>query len=288
MAEKFKLDDKLEKGSVCKYLIEPALSKITRLLVLDTVTSTNDEVMRVLQQGVGGFVGCVTNHQSKGRGRDGKVWQSPANANVYMSIGCEFDVSQVGEVGGLSLACGVAVARLMSKIGVNVDLKWPNDILLNDKKLAGLLIETRISSSKMYVVVGLGLNIDMPESASKKIDQPWIDLLTALTAKGSNHNKSLADLELNGRNDLVAKLFNVLVECLLEYKSSGFMSFERDWNKLDLLTGRKVFIKTEDEEVEAKVLGYGNDHSLRVIINEEEKTYYAADIKLKIKKYANN
>lgn len=288
MTEKFKLDNKLDKDGVYSYLSEQTISTITQLQVLESVASTNDEVMGSLQKGLDGFIGCVTDQQTKGRGRNGKVWQSPANSNIYMSIGCVFDVSLVGKAGGLSLACGVAVARLLHKAGVKVDLKWPNDILLKDKKLAGLLVETRISSSKMYVVVGLGLNVNMPETASKKIDQPWVDLLTALSEKGSNENEALKSLGLNGRNELVAKLFNVLVECLQEYKKTGFESFEKDWNKLDLLTGRNVLIKADDEEVEAKVLGYGSDHSLRVDINNEEKTYYAADIKLKIKKYANN
>ena len=288
VTEKMKLDDALNKVCIYEYIHESVLGKITQLQVLDTVSSTNDEVMGALRQGGEGYIGCVTNRQTEGRGRNGKTWESPADSNIYMSIGCHFDVSKLDELAALSLACGVAVARLLYRTGVNVDLKWPNDILFNEKKLAGLLVETRISSSKVYVVVGLGLNIDMPESVSKKIDQPWIDLLTALSEKGRNQANGRVALDLTSRNELIAKLFNVLVECLLEYNKTGFTSFEKDWKKMDLLTGRDVLIKADNEEVEARVLGYGDDCSLRVDINGEEKTYYAADIKLKIKKYANN
>ena len=128
----------------------------------------------------------------------------------------------------------------------------------------------------------------MPESASKRIDQPWIDLLSALSDKGHNQGNGLVSVTLNSRNELIARLFNVLVECLLEYNKTGFSSFEKDWRKLDLLTGRNVYIRAGNEEVEAKVLGFGSDYSLRVDVNGKEKMYYAADIKLKIKEYADN
>ena len=168
VTEKIKLDDALDKACICKYIHELVSGKMTQLQVLESVSSTNDEVMSSLQQGLEGYIGCVTNEQTEGRGRNGKAWESPANSNIYMSIGCHLDASQLNGLAALSLACGVAVARLLYATGVKVNLKWPNDVLFNEKKLAGLLVETRISPSKVYVVVGLGLNIDICLSQHQK------------------------------------------------------------------------------------------------------------------------
>ncbi len=288
MAEKLQLGAKLDRSLVYGYLAEPVICKLTELQVLESTSSTNDQVMKSVQQGKDGFFACIANQQTAGRGRNGKTWQSPSNANIYMSIGWCFDSSRANETGGLALACGVTVARLLNSMHLKVGLKWPNDILLNDKKLAGLLLETRIQARKMFVVVGLGLNVDMPAVEAKKIDQPWIDLSSALAEKSFMLNQSSSGQSLIDRNFLVAQLLSGLIDCLIQYKASGFESFAEDWDKLDVLAGRNVIIKTDEEEVEAKVLGYGKDHGIRVKVNNEEKIYYAADIKLKLKTYVNN
>jgi len=217
------------------------------------------------------FIACVANMQTGGKGRNGKSWQSPSNANIYLSIGQCFEASFLSDISGLSLACGVEVARLLESMGLKVGIKWPNDILFDEKKLAGILVETRIQAKQVTVVVGIGLNIKMPAEDAKKIDQPWVDLSTAFAGQ---------NLKLD-RNHLTAQLMNALITCLLEYNKSGFQLYENDWKRFDLLTGRDVIIKTDKEELSAKVLGFNEDFALRAEINNEEEIFYAADIKLK-------
>jgi len=253
-------------------LSEPAAQLLTELRVLEVTDSTNNWVMNCLRQGGEEFIACIANQQTAGRGRNGKVWQSPSNANIYMSLGTVFDVSRLSQMGGLSLACGVMVARLLHSMGVSAQLKWPNDILVDDKKLAGILVETRIKAKQVLVVVGIGLNVKMPAHKAPRIDQSWIDLQTLLAANEINLN----------RNIIAAQLLNTLITGLLQYQKNGFDSFADDWKKFDMLRGRSVIIKTHEDEFDAEVLGVDASFALRVKTNNKETIFHAADIKLKL------
>jgi len=274
MAEKLSLNKKL----ISSYLSEQALQVLAELHVLESTSSTNDQVMKCLQQEAARFIACVANMQTEGRGRNGKSWQSPSDANIYLSVGGCFGSSLIADISGLSLACGVAVAKLMESMGLKVGVKWPNDILFDKKKLAGILVETRIQAKQILVVVGIGLNIKMPVIDADKIDQPWVDLSTAFAGQA---------LTLD-RNYLTAQLMSSLIDCLLKYNKSGFKLFENDWKSFDILTGQDVLIKTDKEELKARVVGLNEDFALRVEINNQEEIFYAADIKLKLNDNARN
>jgi BirA family transcriptional regulator, biotin operon repressor / biotin---[acetyl-CoA-carboxylase] ligase len=266
----------LNEYDIVSKLTKNVNDQLAKLYLLESTTSTNDQVMQSLQQGNEHLVACVANHQTAGRGRDGKTWQSPSAANIYMSVGVIYEVSLLSVLNGLSLACGVALARLLNSMGLSVGLKWPNDILIDDKKLAGILVETRVQAKQVLVVVGVGLNVKMPECSASKIEQPWTDLNTALASGGL-----VEDCGLN-RNALSAQLLNVLIECLLQYKKSGFEFFAADWEKFDVLTGRNVSVKINQQNFNAKVLGFDKDYAIRLKLEDEVKSYYAADIKLKL------
>ena len=262
------LDEKL----ICNNLSLRELDLIEQLQVLETTSSTNDRLMEMRPQKQGRFSICVANQQTSGRGRSGKPWQSPPDANIYLSVGVSLNVAVLKRLNGLSLSCGVVLARLLESWGVSVGLKWPNDILVNDKKIAGILVETRLQSKQLYVVVGVGVNVKMSEQAASNIDQPWIDLDSVLAGPYQS-------LE---RNDIVSQIMKSLILCLQQFSESGFEAFAADWKRYDMLTGRDVIIKSETEELSATVLGFNSDYSLRVKANQQEKTFYAADIKLKI------
>lgn len=262
----------LNEGLVRNHLTEPTIRVLTGLSVVECVTSTNDEVMRLKPGADGQFVACIANQQSNGRGRNGRKWQSPAGANIYMSVG--FTVSQIGacKINGLSLVCGVAVARCIQGLGAIPLIKWPNDIFVDGKKLAGILIETRIKADNIHVVIGIGMNVKMPDEASLEIDQPWIDLDRLL---------SLGNAKIE-RNQLAAGLLNSVIGSVVEYARSGLASFAKDWEKFDMLSGREVTVLTGEEELIASVLGVDENFALRVKVDSEERLLYAADVKLKL------
>ncbi len=265
--------EKLTRNMLQNALPEATKNKLAGVELFESISSTNDYLLNRDKYMDDKFIACLANHQTQGKGRNGAKWVSPADANIYLSIGRMFDISFANKTHGLSLACGVTVARLLSAMGLDVKLKWPNDIMLNHKKLAGILIETRIQGDFLIVVIGVGLNVEMPESKASSIDQPWADLSQLIASNGK--------MSIN-RNILSARLLTVLIDCLLQYNQDGFDSFANDWKRFDLLQGRDVTVITENEAFVAKVLGINKDCSLNVSVDNLQKTLYAADIKLKI------
>ena len=266
------LDCPLSKALMRDSINQATLNVIDELQVLESVSSTNDILLNTQPLPQGRFNVCIANQQTAGRGRNGKSWQSPPDANVYISVGAVLSIDLLEKLSGLSLACGVALSRLLRAMKIKAGIKWPNDILIDDKKLAGILVETRLQSKQVYVVVGVGFNIKVPMQAATKIDQPWIDLGALLTDNV---------LPLN-RNELAAKLLMTLIKTLQQFAVSGFDSFAADWQRFEVLTGRNVVIKSGTKETNGRVLGFNEDHSLKIEIDQQEKNFYAADIKLKV------
>ena len=259
-----------------KNLAADAHTLLASLVVADVLSSTNDQVLDLLRNARQKYVASVANQQLQGRGRNGRSWQSPAGANIYLSVGCCLPASDAIALNGLSLACGVAVARILSELGVEAVIKWPNDILVADRKLAGILIETRIKKDSMLLVVGLGVNLSMPASVADKIDQPWTDLQQIL---GSTD----ARVE---RNRLVAHLLDGLIMACETFRQSGFASFREDWDRYDLLRGRQVLINGGKDDLQARVLGIAEDYALKIEVDGVEKKLYAGDVSLKLKYHA--
>jgi len=283
------MKNKLNQQKIYSSLSAKIQQSVANIHVFESLSSTNDYVMQLPETSTDEFVACVANQQLAGKGRNGRQWLSPADANVYLSVGCHFDASTTSQLSGLSLICGVAVCRKLETLGLMPEIKWPNDILINSKKLAGILIETRVKANHVYVVIGMGLNVKMPAIAAGKIDQPWIDLHQALCVPNNTmHSRVpdslIADEEIN-RNELTAMLLEAIVNACMEYRRSGFESFSNDWQRFDVLTGQEVVVKMESGEHKVKVLGLDTNFALRVLMGNKEMLLYAADIKLKLNEY---
>ncbi len=191
------------------------------IVVLFESSSTNDYIM---QQQTPGII-CFAEYQHSGRGRRGRQWLSPCAQNLSFSIAWMFD--GVANLGGLSLAVGVLIADALATLGLNgVVVKWPNDILVNGAKLGGILIEiSGDPSGECYVVIGIGLNVQMREAP---IDQLWV---------------SLASLgRVISRNQLAAKLLDALLLGLNRYAKEGFHAYLPLWQQYDACYGRAVMI----------------------------------------------
>ena len=137
---------------------------------------------------------CIAEQQTAGRGRRGKQWLSPDAENIYCSIKWCFKKTPE-HFSLLSLVVGLSIAKALEKIGLTRHgVKWPNDIFWHGRKMGGILIEGISSSSSKHrqqVVIGFGLNINMPESMGKAIDQPWVSLSQAINVT-VNRNQLLA------------------------------------------------------------------------------------------------
>ena len=264
----------LQEAIIRAHLINSELHSTVDLRLCDSIGSTSDFVMSNLVGSSDDYLVCVANHQTDGRGRNGRQWYSPANSNIYMSVGYQLPGEYASSLGCLSLACGVAIANVVSQLGIKPQLKWPNDILVLRKKLAGILIDTRIKGREITVVIGLGLNVAMPDKTEDVIDQPWTDLRSSIVG-------SSAEIDDNW---LVAKLITSLVSACNVYKKEGIKSFLKDWSKYDVLKGQDVWVQANGGEERARVIGLNKDCSLRIDVGGSEKSIYAADVKIKLKK----
>jgi len=164
--------------------------------------------------------------QRSGRGRRGRSWVSPFGKNLYMSVAFELG-GGVDVLNGLSLVMGVACVRALREVGFSdARLKWPNDVWVGDRKLAGILVELRGEATTGWsVVAGIGLNVYMSDKDAADIEQPWI---------------SLSELSECSRTRLAAALVQHVVGVLEVFRKSGFASFIDEWMENDALRNRKV------------------------------------------------
>lgn len=199
--------------------------------VFTQLDSTNSYLLRQTQPA---RQVCLAENQTAGRGRRGRVWVSPFAQNLYLSIGWDFE-GGIAVLEGLSLAIGLAVVRSLRRHGVSgLKLKWPNDILYDDKKLGGILIEMNGDpSGYCLAVVGVGLNVSMHGSQSSSIGQPWINL---------NHILAEQELSIISRNQLASSLLDELVIILSSYQLDGFSSYRDEWVRVAAYMNQSVSV----------------------------------------------
>ena len=169
---------------------------------------------------------CLSEMQTGGKGRRGKVWVSPFGKNIYLSIA--FDLQGGVEVlNGLSLVVGLAAIRVLKSLGVEeATLKWPNDIWINSKKAAGVLIELQGEATTGWrVVAGIGMNAGMVKGDGDGIDQPWVSVTENVACK---------------RSELAGMLIASLVEVLDVFQKRGFESFMEEWAQSDFLKNKRI------------------------------------------------
>jgi BirA family biotin operon repressor/biotin-[acetyl-CoA-carboxylase] ligase len=201
-----------------------ALRKRVGIDVRWELESTNSDLLRAAGQGAGDLSVLLAERQSGGRGRRGRVWQSPLG-NVYFSLLKRFDAGMAA-LSGLSLAAGVALAHALRDVGAQgIGLKWPNDVLVDGAKLAGILVELGGEFlGPCHAVIGIGVNIAAPRGVR---DQPVTDLVRVCRDTPS-------------RTEFVARLIVRLAETLERFAGDGFAAVREDYAELDLLHGRTL------------------------------------------------
>lgn len=187
------------------------------VLILDEVTSTNTYLMQQAAKGAA-HVTCVAAHmQTQGKGRRGRTWVSQLGASLTFSLLWRFQCG-ASALSGLSLAVGVALIRTFHQLGLSeVQLKWPNDVLVNGKKLAGILIELQGDmEGPSAAVIGVGVNLNLPKSILDSIDQPATDV-ASLSGVPVSPSKILG-LALKHMSD-----------CLQLFEQQGFLGLRDEW-----------------------------------------------------------
>lgn len=216
--------DLLDADAIGATLSPLVASLLGGLQVLQQIDSTNSYLLKG-DFGLGEVV--LAEQQTAGRGRRGREWVSPLASNVYLSVRWHFSAG-MASLEGLSLAVGVVIAEALESLGVQgVELKWPNDVWVQGRKLAGVLVEAGGDvSGECFAVVGVGINVKMPSNLDAAINQPWIDL---------------AELGFSaGRNRLASELISGLVGLLANYEQVGLRVYAPRWEARNALKGRQV------------------------------------------------
>ncbi|ALM51127.1 biotin--[acetyl-CoA-carboxylase] ligase [Halomonas huangheensis] len=227
----------LDGPSIVSALGPGARHLLARLFVEDTLPSSNEFLRERFRQGAGHGEVCLVEQQSAGRGRRGRVWTTPWGRTLMCSIGWRFEAG-VAALEGLSLAIGVVLAQILEGHGLHPALKWPNDVLLHndsaadDKparygKLAGILVEiSGDAAGPCEVVLGMGINVDLPDDFRASIDQP--------VACVHDQAKGLS------RNRLAAELLDGLLAMLAGFEEQRFAAWQQAWNQLHAFAGCEV------------------------------------------------
>lgn len=206
--------------------------------------STSSELQR--RGECGDFAVMLAETQSAGRGRRGRSWLSPPALNVYLSCRWRFECG-FAALAGLSLVAGLAVARALAALGVpGVGLKWPNDVLADGAKLAGILVElSGEAQGSCAAVIGIGLNVRVTDALREQAGQPVTDLATLCGGTAPD------------RNQVVAALLDALAGALQHFAMAGFAPFVDAYGELDLLHGQALWLHGVDGRVAA--IGAGVD-----------------------------
>jgi len=211
----------------------------------------------------------VAEHQSAGRGRAGRSWLSSPEGSLTFSLAWRFDGGPQALL-GLPLAVGVALADTLGALGQQVQLKWPNDVLKDGDKLAGILIETQSAAGGgTWCVIGIGLNLLMPDEMEAQLGRsaagmPW-----------------LARMD---RDALLALLLDGLADCLREFTARGFAAFSARWNLRHAWQGETVVL-LDGGVVRHEGRAAGVDDSGRLLLDTDEGriTVMAGDVSLRVK-----
>jgi BirA family biotin operon repressor/biotin-[acetyl-CoA-carboxylase] ligase len=232
------------------------------------IDSTNTYLFNKKSSGKAGLL-CLAETQSAGRGRRGRTWVSPFATNLYLSIGWRMPMSKA-PLEGLSLAVGVAVVRALNHEGFSgIEMKWPNDLLIKGGKLAGILIEMKAPKADCVdLVIGVGINLNMPVTSSKLIDQPWQDLSHGMESKT--------------RNRIAASVISSLVRVLVEYPGVGFRQFRDEWHALDAYYNKLVELHLGDKIVKGVAQGVTGEGAIKILVDGELQNFHGGEISLRL------
>ena len=243
---------KLNKDIILKNLPTNRLN----LHIYDEIDSTNDEAKRI--EGIEDFHIFVSEKQTKGRGRHGKKWSSPNSGNIYMTISTNQNTSQISPVSLISgLICKKAIDKLIKSSSIM--LKWPNDILLNDKKIGGILVETEINKENIKTIIGIGINLNI-----NKKESWWGDLSKfALESK---------------RNELI----NLILTEFLNIFDNSYDNWIDDWKKSCMHINKEIEI-CDGEHLQKKAIFKDIDAQGNAIIEYKEGEEVIATGQISIK-----
>lgn len=231
----------------------------------DRVDSTNTLARDLASKGVKNGSVIIADCQNKGKGRNGKVWSSPCGQNIYMSIVLKPKFTPE-TAQGMTIIAAASVADAITEIvsPVKPQIKWPNDVLIGSRKVSGILTEMATHNMTIdYVVVGIGINVNMPES---DMDESIKSIATSLAVESAK----LGGPQVIDRNRLIAAILNKFDKYYEMFLSTGLSSVLGQYQKYFGMMGKTIEINGSNGKVEGQVVGIDSKGALLLKTGENE------------------
>ncbi len=251
------------------YIISELQSVCNHIQLLQTTTSTQVIIKQQQIPDNNRFNLCIAEHQSKGKGRKQRTWVSPVGENIYFSLAGKIHISNTQvQLSSLPLLIALALCHTLDELDIHdVMIKWPNDIYIKNKKLAGILVDIISQSGRSVdAIIGIGINVNMHTLQDDAlIDQAWTSLLLST---GRIFNRSI----------LLTRLVNKIIRYISVYEVEGFSYFYTKWCAKDYLQGKKIQIVKDDKISIVEVLGINLQGALCVEDKGVKKILYSEEV----------
>lgn len=246
-----------------------SLEWLSQLELYPELDSTNRYLLARVRNGAKKGTVCLAETQSAGRGRHGRLWVSPLSGNIYLSLLWCFSKGPQF-LSGLSIAAGVAVLRALQDQGVTkVGLKWPNDVLWDDRKLGGILVELVPKGGATGVVVGVGINVNMPIPYREQLAQPCTDLAEAA------QNRPI------DRNYLAGRLIHHLLLIMHDFECLGLRDCLDDWRRWDACYQREIYLYGGNRVISGIACGINEKGGLLLQEKEGISYHFCGEVSLR-------
>ena len=259
----------LDQKDISDLLSSKNKNLIDSIIVLQQIDSTNTYLMEQTKLQSNKNIACFAEQQTHGRGRRGRHWTSPFGNNIYHSLLWYFD-KDPAEIMGLSLVTSVSIVRALKRYGVTerLSVKWPNDILFDNKKLAGILIEVGGEShGYCAAVIGIGINTQLTKKQACGIDQPWAALNNITSEKIK-------------RNKLAGILLDELVTAITEFENEGLGIFTNEWRKYNAHENKFVTLHTANKKIVEGIMSGITDEGAIIITDKSgnKQHYFSGEL----------
>lgn len=233
--------------------------------IYERLDSTNAQAMRDLTAGKSCPFLVLARQQTDGKGRRGRVWESPAGAGLYYSLALELKIEN-RNLAALSLVTALSVHAALTELGVSdLKLKWPNDLLNHDRKLSGILLESMFRGGSQFLVIGIGVNLNLPASVKSSLARP----VTDLAALG---------LQAADPDEIALTISRHLLRHVEEFVKTGFAGFQAEWNRLDAFMGQAIEVELGDQSTCGEMLGVNESGELCVLTEQGQEVLRGGEI----------
>ncbi len=259
--------ERLRERLIRQALSERGRSWVRRLDIHEVVGSTSTMLNELIStQSINGLV-KMAELQVQGRGRRGRRWMSPYGTNLSISLGTWVPQTP-DQLGGFSLCIGLAIVDHLQAIGIDaLELKWPNDVLVRGRKIAGILIELHSMDAGTEIVVGVGVNLKLPAEARMAIEQPVTDL----------HETGVS----TSRNLVAGGLISSIIDFVDGFAEHGFAPMRDLFDRHHRFQGKQCQMLCGSESVVGRVKGVTERGELLLEIEGKIRSFSAGEVSLR-------